>query len=219
MDELRRRVLHVFIWFVAFSIFAYQYVDPILSWLAKPVGHFIFTDPTEALFVRLKIAFGVGGIITFPIFLYHLYRYISVALKDREKTFIFMIIPFGIGLFVGGACLSVFAVAPAAAKVLLNFSTPELIPMISVQAYLSFLFWMVVGFGLLFQVPLVVVVLCKAGVLDPVTLAGYRKHVFVILLIVSAVLTPGPDVFSQLLLVLPSYILFEISLLFVRYWK
>lgn len=219
LDELRRRIIHVFIWFVVFSLFSYRYVDPILTWLAKPVGHFIFTDPTEALFVRLKLAFGMGGIIGFPIFLYHLYRYVSIALKDREKTFIFVIIPFAIGLFLIGASLSIFVVAPIAAKVLLTFSTPALIPMISVQAYLSFLFWMVVGFGLLFQVPLLVVILCRAKVLDPHTLSRYRKHIFVVLLIVAAVLTPGPDVFSQLVLTLPAYLLFEISLLLVKYWK
>jgi sec-independent protein translocase protein TatC len=78
---------------------------------------------------------------------------------------------------------------------------------------------MVVGFGLLFQVPLLVVILCRAKVLDPHTLSRYRKHIFVVLLIVAAVLTPGPDVFSQLVLTLPAYLLFEISLLLVKYWK
>jgi sec-independent protein translocase protein TatC len=207
------------VWFVVFSIISYRHVDPLLTWLAKPIGHFVYTDPTEALFVRLKLAFGMGGVAAFPVLLFHVYRFVSVALKDREKTFIFFIIPFAIVLFLIGAGLSVFVVSPIAAKVLLSFSSPELIPMISVQAYLSFLFWMIVGFGALFQVPLFVVILCRAGVIKPATLASYRKHVLVGIFIISAVLTPGPDVFSQMVLALPAYLLFEISLLLVRVWK
>lgn len=202
-----------------FSLVAYHYVDPILTWLAKPVGQFIFTSPTDALFIRLKLAFGLGAIAAFPIFLFHLYRFISIALETREKSFVFLIIPFAIALFLAGVGIAVFGVAPMAAKMLIDMGSPQLIPMISVQAYLSFLFWMVLGFGLLFQVPLLVVVLCRAGVVSPNTLSGYRKHVFIILLVISAFLTPGPDVVSQLLLTVPSYLLFEISLLLVKYWK
>ncbi len=88
--------------------------------------------------------------------------------------------------------------------------------MISLDAYVSFLLWMMIGFGVFFQLPLVIVVLTKAGVVNPHELGLYRKHVLVGILVLAALLTPGPDIFSQLALSLPSYVLFGISLLIAR---
>jgi sec-independent protein translocase protein TatC len=219
LEELRSRLISVFVFFFIFSAASYHYVDPILNWLAKPVGHFIFTDPTEALFVRIKLALCVGGVAVFPIFLYHAYRFVSIALEKRERSIILFVIPFAIALFLAGTALGLFVIVPIAADVLLKFQSPTLIPMISVQAYLSFLTWMILGFGILFQLPLVIVVLGKTGVVEASSLSRYRKHVLLGIVIAAAVLTPGPDVFSQLVLMIPTYLLFEISLLLVRYWK
>ncbi len=211
-EELRGRVIQCLLWFFVFSGIAYHYVDPILTWLAKPVGDFIFTAPTEALFVRLKISMGCGALFTFPISLYHMWRFIEIALKRKERSIVLMTVPISCLLFFLGMGLGLFVIVPTAAKMLLQFSSPHLRPFISIQSYLSFLFWMIMGFGILFQLPLVIVVLCQAGVVKPETLSLYRRHVFIGILIIAAVLTPGPDIFSQLTLTLPTYLLFEVSL-------
>ncbi|MCH7783298.1 twin-arginine translocase subunit TatC [candidate division KSB1 bacterium] len=88
--------------------------------------------------------------------------------------------------------------------------------MISVQAYLSFLFWMIIGFGVLFQLPLIILALCRGGIVTTKQIAAYRKHIIVGLLVISAVITPGGDFIPQLILAVLSYILFEISLLIGR---
>src|SRR5258706_9475696 len=72
LEEIRRRVIYCLVWFFGLSILSYHFVDPILNFLAKPVGDFVFTAPTEALMVRLEIAFGCGAFLAFPIFIFHL---------------------------------------------------------------------------------------------------------------------------------------------------
>lgn len=216
LEELRWRIIVSLVWtFVSASI-AYFYFDPILTWLAKPVGEFVFTTPTEAFFIRLKISLGVGIVCSFPFYLYQLWRFVEVALKWKERSLLVTVVPAASLLFIFGMALSLFGVAPIAVKFLLNFSSPHLRPMISLDAYISFLLWMMIGFGVFFQMPLVIVVLTKAGVLNPHELGLYRKHVLVGILVMAALLTPGPDIFSQLALSLPSYVLFEISLLIAR---
>lgn len=216
LEEFRWRLIACLLCTFVVGALGYFYFDPILSWLAKPVGEFVFTSPTEAFFIRLQVSLGVGVVLSFPFYLYQLWRYIEVALKWKERSLVLMIVPAASLLFLGGMILSLFGVAPIAIKFLLHFSSPHLRPMISLQSYITFLLWMMIGFGVFFQMPLVVVVLTKVGLVNPHELGLYRKHVLVGILVVAAVLTPGPDIFSQLMLSLPAYLLFEISLLIAR---
>src|SRR5262249_28405582 len=146
-------------------------------------------------------------------------RFIGVALEMRERTVVLSVVPASVVLFSIGMAIAIFVVIPIAVKFLMTYSSPELRPLISLSEYLSFVFWMIVGFGLFFQVPLVIVVLARMGVVDPSVLGRYRREAFVIILIVAAFLTPGPDVFSQLALSLPAYLLFEAALFISRRWS
>jgi len=216
LEDFRKRFINGLLWYFLFSILSFFFVDRALTWLAKPVGEFIFTSPTEALMIRFKIAFGLGLMISVPIILFQLWRFIEIALKESERSLVLSIVPASSILFYIGMCLALFGVAPKAIYFLIQFGSPVLKPLISIDAYLSFLFWMIIGFGILFQLPLVMVALCKAGLIKAATLAEYRRHIIVGIAIVAAFLTPGPDVFSQLLLGVPCYLLFEISLLICR---
>jgi sec-independent protein translocase protein TatC len=219
LDEFRRRALVCLWWFLIFSAIGYSQVDRVVDWLAKPVGDFIFSSPGEAFFIRFRIAFGLGGACTVPIVIYQVWRFVEISLGARERRWVRAIIPASCILFFVGVALALFVVAPVAVHFLLQFTTPHLKPLISISDYLSFLFWMLIGFGILFQLPVVVVLLSRLGIVDPRTLGKYRRHAFIGILIVSAVLTPGPDMFSQLVLALPTYLLFEVSLLVARSLK
>jgi sec-independent protein translocase protein TatC len=142
--------------------------------------------------------------------------FVGRALQLRERMVVRTILPFAFVLFLTGAAIALFVVVPVAVRFLLAYSSPILRPLISLGEYLSFIFWMILGFGLFFQLPLAVIGLCKMGVVTPQKLAEYRRHVIILILIIAAVLTPGPDVFSQMVLAVPSYLLFEISLLISR---
>jgi sec-independent protein translocase protein TatC len=216
LEELRRRIIACLLVFAAATVLSWIFVDEALSWLARPVGAFVFTSPAEAFLVRIKLAAGIGVMLSFPVFLFQLWRFVEVALEMRERTLVRSILPASCALFYFGMALALFGVVPLAARFLLEFGGPQLRPMISLQSYLSFVFWMIVGFGLFFQLPLAIVALSRAGVVNPWKLGLYRKHVVVGILVGAAVLTPGPDIISQMILALPSYLLFEVSLVLAK---
>lgn len=216
LDELRRRLIICLVWVIVFSGIGFFFVDPILNWLAKPVGEFVFTAPAEAFFIHVKVALGAGCVSAFPIWIYQLWKFIGRALEIRERTLLLRVLPYGIGLFFVGSVVSLFVVTPVAIKFLLSYASPTLKPMISLSDYLSFIFWMIIGFGVFFQLPLVVVTLARTGAVHPDTFATYRPHIIVAIFLAAALLTPGPDVFSQLVMAIPSYLLFEVSLVIAR---
>lgn len=216
LEELRWRILACLVVLAAAGGISWIFVDRALMWLAQPVGAFVFTSPAEAFLVRLKLAAGMGVVIAFPIFLFQIWRFVEVALELRERSLVKNILPISCALFYLGMALALFGVVPLAARFLMEFSGPYLRPMISLQSYLSFVIWMIVGFGLFFQLPLAVVALSRAGIVNPWKLTLYRKHVVVGILIAAAVLTPGPDLVSQMILAIPSWLLFEVSLILAR---
>lgn len=216
LEELRWRIISSLLALAIGFVICWFFVDPALAYLAKPVGNFVFTSPAEAFLVRLQLAASMGVVLAFPFFLYQIWRFVEVALELRERSLVKAILPASCTLFYFGGLLAFFGVVPFAAHFLLAFSGPYLKPMISLDSYLSFVTWMIIGFGLFFQLPLAIVALSKAGIVNPWKLGLYRKHAVVAIFIISAVLTPGPDVISQMILAVPSYLLFEISLILAR---
>ncbi len=212
LEELRWRLVRCLIVFAVLAGIASYYVNPILNWLARPVGEFIFTSPTEAFFIRIKLAAEAGILAGFPYFLFELWRFIDVALERLFRRLVISVVPIYTALFYSGMAAAIFVVAPNALKFLLHFATPHLRPMISFEAYLSFIFWMIIGFGTLFQLPLVLVALVAGGVLSTAQLSNYRRHAYVGIFILAAFLTPGPDLISQFILATPSCLLYEIAL-------
>jgi sec-independent protein translocase protein TatC len=216
LEELRWRILTSLLVLATATAIGWFYVDRALFWLAQPVGAFVFTSPAEAFLVRLKVAAGLGAFATFPFFLFQAWRFVEIALELRERTLIRAILPASCLLFYTGMALALFGVVPVAARFLIDFGGPYLRPMISFGAYLSFVIWMILGFGLFFQLPLGIVALSRAGIVNPWKLKLYRKHAVVFILVAAALLTPGPDIVSQMILALPSYLLFEGSLIIAR---
>jgi len=216
LEELRWRIISSLIAFCVTCGASWFFVDKALAWLARPVGSFVFTSPAEAFLIRLKLAASMGVIAAFPFFLYQIWRFVEVALELKERSLVRSILPASCFLFYFGGVLALFGVVPFAARFLLAFRGPYLRPMISLGAYLSFVTWMIIGFGMFFQLPLAIVALSRARIVNPWKLGLYRKHAVVGILIGSAVLTPGPDVVSQMVLAVPSYLLFEVSLILAR---
>jgi sec-independent protein translocase protein TatC len=173
-------------------------------------------SPAEAFMVRMKVAAAMAVLVASPVILFQAWSFVSVALDIAERRWIMGVLPASFLLFYAGVALAVFGITPIAARFLLAFGGPFLQPLITLDSYLSFVIWMSLGFGLFFQVPVAVVVLSRMGVINPWRLAAYRAHVLVATLVIAAVLTPGPDIISQLMLAIPSYVLFEASLIVAR---
>ncbi|MBI2069590.1 MAG: twin-arginine translocase subunit TatC [Elusimicrobia bacterium] len=217
LEELRQRLWIIIVAVVIFSAIAYHFSPQIIDRLAQGTGGLVFLKPAEAFLARLKIAFFLGLFLSLPVLLFEAWRFVALGLTDNERKLLRWIVPASYGLFVSGTALALGGVAPTAAKFLLGFGSAGLRPMITIGSYVEFLLFLAAAFGLLFQLPLVVLFLGKLGIVDAFKLTAYRKTVYLGIVAAAAVLTPGPDVFSQLLLAFPTLLLYEGSIFLVRW--
>lgn len=215
LEELRIRLLKSILAMVSGALIAYFFVDPILSLithLTQPYGHLIFLKPTEAFVVRIKVAFYVGLFFVFPVLVYQLWKFVSPGLRPNERKHIFWVIPLSYLLFIGGIAFAYTLVLPTGLKFLLSYGTDQIQPMLSISSYLSFITIFLLSFGIIFQFPLLIVFLTRIGIVNPKMLRSHYRIALLIIFIVAAIITPGPDVFSQLMMALPMLFFYEISI-------
>src|SRR5207302_1167598 len=134
--------------------------------------------------------------LSLPVILYQIWRFVAMGLTPTERRYTLSMIPVAAVLFVGGAAFAFLTILPFGIRFLLSYQTPNLVPMISIAAYTSFATAFVLSFGLLFQLPLVVVLLARLRILTPAHLAAGRKYALLGIVTPSAVLTPTTDVVS-----------------------
>lgn len=155
-----------------------------------------------------------GLVIAFPYVFYELWKFIKPGLYPDEQSSTGGIVWYVTILFIIGVSFGYFVVSPLSINFLANYELDESITnQFDVTSYVSTLIFLVLGCGLMFQLPLVILLLAKAGMVSSLFLRSYRKHAFVVILIVAAFITPSPDILSQLLLALPMYLLFELSII------
>lgn len=216
MDELRRRLIISILTVLACSLFSYFYSDKILAILKKPFPHsLVFISPQEPFIITLKIAIFAGIIFALPMIIYQVWRFVSSGLKEKEKRYLFVYVPFSLLLFLSGASFAYFLVIPIGLRFLLSFGGGSLEPMISISKYLSFITLMTLAFGIVFELPVVFLILARMGIVSPQFLAKKRKVFIVAIFILAAILTP-PDAFTQILLAVPLLILYEVSILLTK---
>jgi len=213
LGELRKRVIYILIAVLITSGAAYHFIDEILVFITitGKVDNLVFINPTEAFFVIIKLSILVGMIGAMPFIQYQVWKYVGVALKKKERKYLIYYGPVSLILFLIGAGFAFRTVLPMAMRFLLSFSKDFIEPMITLNSYVSFLIKMVSAFGLMFELPLVVLFLSKIGVVTPEGLKKGRKYAVVVIFLVAAVLTP-PDVISQIMLAVPILLLYEISI-------
>ena len=190
----------------------------VIGFLTRPVrplledGRLTYLHPTEPFMVTIKVGIFVGVVLALPVVFYHFWRFVAPGLMENEKRIFVPALLASVALFVGGAALAFFLVPPFGLRFFLGFATESLQPMITISDYFSFAMQITLMFGLVFETPLVILVLAWIGVLPASTIRKYRRHAIAVMAIVSAVLTPA-DVVSMLLMLVPLYLLFEISVL------
>lgn len=218
LEELRRRLLIAFAALGVGTAVGFAFVDRALDFLIRQlqVERVVFFAPTEALFIRIKVAMLIGVFIGLPVILYQLWAFIATGLTQVERRAVVGLLPPSIVLFVLGASFGLFVIMPIGVRVLLGYATERLQPMLAVGPALSFLMAFVLAFGFIFQLPIVVVFLARLGIVSPATLAAGRRYAIVGIVVLSAVLTPGTDVVSQMLMAVPTYALYEISIWLAR---
>ncbi|HAH07664.1 MAG TPA: twin-arginine translocase subunit TatC [Elusimicrobia bacterium] len=213
LEELRRRLLVCLVCAAACACWVFPHSGAVIDRLAAPAGKLVFLSPAGAFLIRLKIAVFGGAFLALPILLYQAWSFVVEGLTDGERRPLLWVLPAAYLLFAAGAALALFVVVPAALRFLLDFGTPTLRPLMSVDEYLGFFFFMALAFGLLFQLPIALLFLHRIGVVTRAGLSGYRRHAYLLAFVIAAFLTPGPDVFSQFVLAVPTILLYEVSLL------
>jgi sec-independent protein translocase protein TatC len=219
--ELRRRLLWSFAAFaVAFGLCLF-FAKSIFAVLVQPLlaagqGKLIYTELFEAFFVEIKVALFAALMIAFPVFATQIWKFVAPGLyKNEQKAFLPFLLLTPI-LFALGACLAYFVAMPVALRFLLGFSgdvggvSQEALP--GVGNYLSFVTTFIFGFGVAFQLPVLLMLLERAGIVTRDQLKGGRRYAIVGSFAIAAVLTP-PDVVSQLLLGVPLCVLYEFSIM------
>ncbi len=210
LDELRLRILKALAFWAVASCLVYRYIDPIIEFFITPVGQVVFTSPEEAFVTRFMVTLLGGFLLAFPLILYQIWAFLRVGLTEKEKKFVIIYFPFSLLLFVLGVLFAYTIFIPLTLKFLLSFSSDVMVPMITAKNYLSFVGTLIFACGVVFEMPLVLIVLTRMGIATPAFLVQKRRHAIVILLIISAVITP-PDLISQILLAIPLIVLYEIG--------
>jgi len=217
LEELRYRIFKVLLAAGLGAVVVFIFLDPILAFLTRPVGELIFLRPTEAFITRLKIGFVLGASLAFPVIIYQFWMFVAPGLYDSEQKTARVIIPLSFLMFIVGTVFGFEAVFPPAMRFLLNAGTESIRPQISFGYYVSFVTAFTLAFGIVFQLPIVIFFLVKLGLVERSFFSRHRKVAVVIILCIAAILTPGPDVFSQLMMAVPTILLFEMSIFLSRF--
>lgn len=215
--EIRRRLWWSLGAFALLLIPAWSLSAGLIHQMSRVTGPLVFLGPTEAFAARLRLSAVTALALGAPIFIYHAWRFIGVALTVSERRIFLGALPFSYLLLALGAAFGWFVIVPTGLRFLMGFASVDLRPTLSVQACVSFALWTSFGLGLLFQLPVAVGALARWGWVRAATLVRYRRHAVIAILVAAALLTPGPDVFSQLMLALPTYVLFEVSVALARF--
>jgi sec-independent protein translocase protein TatC len=218
LSELRSRIIKSLVVVGLFFGIAMQKADWLLNLLRRLLpADLFFNSPAEALWVTLKVAFFAGFFVSFPYILFQVWRFISPGLAQREKK---LAIPFIIGgslFFILGVLFCYFAVLPFALTYLIQFGIEKGIkPQIMITGYIDFVLKLMLAFGVIFILPVALVLLGRAGIVSSAWLAKNRKYALLINSIVSAILTPTPDVFNMMIMMVPLMILYEAGIWGIR---
>lgn len=169
--------------------------------------------PTTGFFLELKLALVVGAILAFPILIYQVWGFLGPALEDREKKLIVPALYLGTLLFAAGAAMAYWIALPVSLRFLFGFQQDFLAITIGANEYFSFVVRLLVGFGVVFELPVVVLILSAMGLATPAFLRAKRKHAIVLITVVASFLSPGDVVMVTLMMMVPLILLYEFSIL------
>lgn len=223
LEELRSRLIWSLAALVALSIGGFFIVTglDVIGVLERPFHQVLpdellrYTSPTTPVIVTFKLSFVVGFILALPIIAWHAWAFFEPALYERERRFVVPAIGIGFALFLAGIAMAYFFVLPLGLRFLLGFQAESLAPIITIDEYLRFATRLILAFGIVFEMPVVLVLLSMLGIVTPEGLRKYQRHAIVGLAAASALLTPA-DPGTMLMLLAPMLLLYELSIFLVR---
>ena len=220
LEELRYRLIRSTWAVLIATVVCWAFSEQIFNIVRAPIAPFldagglIFTNPMDKFLAHVKVSLLSGVIIACPIWLYQAWMFVAPGLYSHERKYSMVFIGAGTTLFLCGVFFVYFLVLPMAFHFLLTFGGTTDKPMITIKEYMSFFITMTLVFGAAFELPLVITILGALGIVDQKFLREKRRYAIVILAVLSAIITP-PDILSMLMLLVPMYLLYELSIILV----
>ncbi len=174
-----------------------------------------YFSPVEVFLLQIKLALVIDVILCFPYIARQIWKFFAPALYEHEKKFIKSIVFTSSTLFILGALFCLFVILPLIINFGMSFATQNIKAVLGISNVINLSLWLTLAFGLIFQLPLITYSLIKSGFVEYKTFENMRPYVIVTILIIAGILTP-PDILSQVLLFTPTYLLFELGLLFAK---
>jgi sec-independent protein translocase protein TatC len=213
-QELRKRLIRsvlALVITVTISFFFWKWFFYVLVYPAHGVT-LIYTDMTEMIGTTMKVCLAAGLILAMPYITYQAIMFIRPALTDREKRYLYIVMPWVGVMFLGGVVFGYFILLPPAMRFLLTFGSDIAVPYIKIGNYISVITRLLLAVGLVFEMPVVTTFLARIGIIKPEWLASKRKISIVIAFIVAAIITPTYDPINQSLVAVPLIVLYEMSI-------
>ena len=220
LGELRVRIMRALISLLVGTLVALPFSQYLIDWLARPITklgyELVFTAPAEAFWVQMKVGIIAGLFIAAPGILWQVWGFVSPGLHTHEKKYAGPFVLVGSLLFLIGGAFSLFVVTPYALSFLLGYARPGLKPMITIENHIDFLLKFTLAFGAVFELPLIITLASRMGLVTARTLAKNRKYAILGAFVIGAVLTPTPDAFNQALMAGPLILLYEVGIICAR---
>jgi sec-independent protein translocase protein TatC len=218
LEELRWRIIWSLLGLVIGTIICLIFIDFLVDVvLLRPArnsgAHLQNLKPFGQLFLYFQVAMIGGVILSLPNIFYQLWKFISPALKKRERKYISAIVIFTTFCFICGIVFAYFVMLPLTLKFAAQFGSSTIANQFAIDEYMNIIISVMLGAGLIFELPMVSFFLTKLGILKPQFMTKYRRHAIVIIMVAAAFLTPGTDPVSQIILAIPLLLLYEISIL------
>ena len=220
--ELRSRLLKVFALFAILSIAGIPFASEIYAFIASPLidllpneSTMIATEVASPFMAPIKLVLYVALLLSMPWLFYQTWMFVSPGLYKEEKNVTAPLMLSTIILFFSGVCFAFFVVCPIIFKFFIGMAPANIQVMTDINQYLSFVFKLLFAFGIAFEIPIATVIIIKSGIATKESLISARPYLIILFLVIGMLLTP-PDIFSQLFLAVPMWLLFEMGILFSR---
>lgn len=215
LDELRRRLVFMAAAVAGGFVIGWLVREPVLDLLLAPVvaclpegSRPVYTTLAEPFLLSMKVAFFTGLVLSFPVLLWQIWRFVAPGLYAHERRWAMPFLVFGSLFFLLGCAFGYRIVFPASARFLIGFAGDRLTPMLSVGRLFGFETRLILALGLVFEMPVFIAILARIGLVTSTWLLRHFKHAVVLIAILAAVLTPTPDAITMLLVALPMTVLY-----------
>ncbi len=225
LDDLRKVIVRVLAALFIGATGGYLVCDRIVAFLEKPYlkllppaeAHLYYLGVAEKFMVYFKVSLVAGIVATSPYLLYQLWWFVAPALYKHERRFLIPFLALGSVAFLLGAAFAFYVIIPSCYRFMLKFGVSGGLPRIRLEQYFTLTLKMMATTGLVFELPVLLVLLARFGLLEAKALSRYRRHAILGLGILAAFISPTPDAFSMLIVWAPLWMLYEFSVIAVRW--